>query len=104
MKQGYGRKPNKFKEIAENRITELFRQAELRFKKQPELSDRYVAIAKKIAMKYKVKIPEEFKRRFCKHCLKYLVPGANCRVRLTEHKIVYTCLTCKKFMRIPYKK
>ena len=46
--------------------TKLFKQAELRFKKQPELSNRYIELARKIAMKYKVKIPRELKRKFCK--------------------------------------
>ena len=73
-----------FKQIAAERINELFRQADIRFKSNPALSDRYVEIARKIAMKYKVRIPRELKRRFCKHCHKYIVPGANCRVRLTE--------------------
>jgi ribonuclease P protein subunit RPR2 len=102
MKQGYSKKPNKFREIAEERILELFRQAELRFSSHPELSDRYMEIVRKIAMKYKVKLPKEFKRRICKHCHKFLVPGNNCRVRLTEKKVVYTCLGCNKFMRFPY--
>jgi ribonuclease P protein subunit RPR2 len=102
MKQGYSKKPNKLKEIAEKRITELFRQADLRFDRYPAFSDRYVQLARKISMKYKIKLPKEFKRRICKHCLKYLVPGNNCRVRLTEHKVVYTCLNCNNYMRFPY--
>ena len=104
MKQKHRKKSEFFREIALERITELFRQAEMRFKKSPELSDRYVELAKKIAMKYKVKIPRVLKRRFCKSCFKYLVPGVNCRVRLTQKKIVYYCSNCRKFMRIPYKK
>jgi ribonuclease P protein subunit RPR2 len=103
MKQGYRNKPQHLKEIARERIGELFSQAELRFKKNPELSDRYVELARKISMKYKVRIPRESKRRFCKHCHKYIVPGANSRVRLTDKKIVYTCFNCKKHMRFPVK-
>ena len=103
MKQGYSKKPNVLKEIARERILELFKQAELRFKKNPELSDRYVEIARKISMKYKVKIPKELKRRFCKHCFNYLFPGVNSRVRLTQKKVVYYCFNCKKYMRFPYK-
>ncbi len=101
MKQGYRKKPNRFTEIAQTRILELFKQAEIRFKKYPEFSDRYVEIARKISMKYKVKIPGELKKRFCKNCHKYLVHGVNCRVRLTGNKVVYTCLSCKKHMRLP---
>ena len=102
MKQGYPKKPNKFKQIAEERILELFKQADLMFQKESNLSDRYVEIARKIAMKYKVKIPRELKRRICKNCYRYLVPGNNCRVRLNDKKVVYTCLNCSKNMRFPY--
>jgi len=102
MKQPHRKKPAIHREIALERIKELFEQAELRFKKSPELSDRYVELARKIAMKYKVKMPRELKRRFCKHCYKYLMPGVNSRVRLTEKKVVYYCNFCKKYMRFPY--
>lgn len=102
MKQKHKKKPSRQTEIAKERINILFEQAEFRFKKNPELSDRYVEIARKISMKYKVKIPAKFKRRFCKHCHKYFVPGVNSRVRLTNGKIVYYCNSCKKYMRIGY--
>ena len=103
MKQQHKKKPKLHRDIAIERIQELFNQAELRFKKSPELANRYVYIARKIAMKFKVKIPKELKRRFCKHCYNYMVPSVNCRVRLTQKKVVYSCLNCKKFMRFPYK-
>ena len=102
MKRRHKRKPKQQRDIAKDRIIELFSQAELRFKKNPELSDRYIEIARKISMKYKVKIPRELKKRFCKHCYKYLVPGTNSRVRLTKSKLVYYCNSCKKYMRYPY--
>ena len=104
MKQKHRQKPKFHRDIALERIHELFEQAELQFKKSPELSHRYVHLARKIAMKYKVKFPKELKRRFCKHCYNYLVPSVNCRVRLTQKKVVYSCLNCKKFMRFPYSK
>ncbi len=103
MKQGYRKKSDKHKGIAGERIQELFRQAELRFCKNPELSDRYVEIARKIAMKYRVRMPSSLKKRFCKHCHAFLKPGSNCRIRLNKGKVVYYCLGCKGFMRFPYK-
>lgn len=102
MKRQHKKKPKLHREIAIERILELFKQAELRFKQNPELSDRYIEIARKISMKYKVKIPKELKKRYCKHCHKYLVPGANSRIRLTKQKVVYYCSNCKKYMRFPY--
>ena len=103
MKRRYKKKPEQFREIAVSRIRRLFEQAELRFKENPGLADRYVELARKIGMKYKVRIPRELKRRFCKNCYAYLVPGVNCRVRLNQSKVVYYCNRCKKYMRFPVK-
>jgi len=88
--------------IALDRINQLFAEAEGAFKKHPERSNRYVELARKISMRIRVRIPRELKRRFCKHCNAYLVPGANCRVRTKKNMVVYFCLNCKKYMRIPF--
>ncbi|UCD14474.1 MAG: hypothetical protein JSW60_03395 [Thermoplasmatales archaeon] len=90
------------KSIAKNRIQRLFRLAEEhalcdRF----ELSDRYVFLARKLSMRYLVPIPAKFKRRFCKHCYRYLLPGSNCRVRIHRGKIVTYCRKCKRYTRMP---
>jgi len=94
----------KSKKIAKERIVELFIQAQKRFKEDKSLSDRYVDLARKIAMKNNVRIPPQLKRSFCKYCYSYLVPGKNLRVRIREGKVVYYCLECKKYMRFPVKK
>ena len=94
----------KQKIIAKERIAKLFKLAEEAFPKNPERSNRYVELARKIAMKYNIRIPKELKRRFCKHCYTYLVPGVNCRVRTKKGKVVYYCFNCKKYMRFPYTK
>ena len=102
MKLKHQKKPKKLKEIALERIIILFERAEEMFKEDARLSNRYVSIARKIAMKYKVKMPRELKRSYCKHCLSYLKPGTNCRVRVQRGKVTYYCLNCKHFMRFPY--
>ena len=103
MKKKYFKKPQKFREIASERIEELFKQAKLMFKEDPKLSDRYVQLARRISMKYKVKIPKENKRKICKSCHRYLVAGVNCRVRTTRGHVTYYCLNCKHFMRFRYR-
>jgi len=97
-------KPLKQRRIALERIEVLFKEADKAFKHNPELSNRYVQLARRIAMKYKVRIRPVLKRRFCKHCYNYLKPGVNCRVRLGEKQVVYYCFGCGRFMRFPYKK
>lgn len=102
MKRKHSKKPEQIRRIAKERIGGLFAMAEEIFKKDSKLSDRYVEIARKISTKYKMRIPRELKRRFCKKCGSYLVPGANCRVRLTGKKVVTSCFRCKNYSRIPY--
>jgi len=104
MKQKYRKKSQEQTNIAKERIEKLFEQAKEMFKEDPLLSNRYVELARKIAMKHKVRFPRELKRRFCKHCYVYLVPSVNCRVRTREGKVVYSCFNCKKYMRFPYLK
>jgi len=87
------------KEIALERIKILFKEAEDSFSSEPKLSNRYVSLARKISMKFKVRIPRELKRKFCKHCYKFLKPGVNLRIRTRKGTLVYYCLECKKFMR-----
>lgn len=108
-KRKYRKKPVLQRKIARERIEELFKQADKRMTKKrinstdKALANRYVSLARKIAMKYKVKIPTNLKRRFCRHCYKYLKPGFNCRVRLAKSRVIYYCLECRRFMRFVYK-
>ncbi len=88
------------KKIALERVKILFKEAELADKK---LANRYVKLARKIAMKVNLKFPKNLKRKFCKHCYCYLRPGVNCRVRVREKMVVYYCLECKRFMRFRIK-
>ena len=92
----------KSKKAALESISELFLKAHDSFRQSPELANKYVKLARKVGMKNKVKMPRELKRRYCKHCNSYLMPSVNCRVRLTGQKVVYYCLSCKKYMRFPY--
>jgi len=103
MKRKYKQKSKTNRKIALERIKILFKQAKEIFKEDPKLAHRYIYLARKIAMKFKVRIPRELKRKFCKHCYKYLVPNVNCRVRVHNGHMVYYCLECKKYMRFRYK-
>ena len=103
MPKKYYKKPAQQVKIANERIKFLFQHAKEIFKEDSKLSDKYVKIARRIAMKYKIRFPSEYKKRFCKNCYKYFVPGVNCRVRIHKHRIIYYCLSCKHFMRHPVK-
>lgn len=92
------------KDLAVQRIGLLFKLAGDEFGTHPERSDRYVYLARRIGMRYRVRLPRELKRKMCKRCCSYLVPGSNARVRLRGSYIVVTCLKCGNQMRYPYSK
>ncbi len=91
----------KQKYIARERTKQLIRLAEKVFSKYPERAHHYIILARKVSMKARVRISPELKRKFCKHCYKFLKPGLNCRVRTKNDKVIYYCLECKKHMRFP---
>ena len=83
-------------------IKTLFSEAEKTFRKDPELADRYVRKARRAAQKARMPIPYAFRKRFCRHCGSYWMPGNTVRVRLQKQKVVYYCLICKHYTRHPY--
>jgi ribonuclease P protein subunit RPR2 len=87
----------------ESRISHLFSEAHDVREKDPSLASRYVFLARKLSAKAKVRMRREFKRKFCKHCNSYFVPGKNYTVRTTGKTVTYTCKNCGKWMRIGYK-
>lgn len=91
----------KTNKLALERIEILMRRAEEVFPRDKRLASRYVQLARKIAMRCTLSFPKHWKRRFCKRCGAFLVPGANCRVRTHEGRIVATCLECGSAARIP---
>ena len=102
MKKRYAKKSGKNKVIAKERIAVLFKQAKSVFRKEKKLANRYVKLARELAMKFKIRIAPNLKRQYCKHCYSYLMPSVNARIRTRNGKVVYYCLECKKYMRFPY--
>jgi ribonuclease P protein subunit RPR2 len=95
------------KQIAQQRILILFQQAKKVYNDNPQLSSRYIATARKIAMAAKISMPTLYKRQICKKCNTLLVQGNNCRIRTRQKRephVVITCLSCGHKTRIPLKK
>ena len=93
------------KRIALERIDILFSLAERVFPYDRELANRYVEIALAVQQKAKVRMPRKWKRRYCKRCHSFLVPGVNARVRLRQKRmphVVIKCLECGHIIRYPY--
>lgn len=61
---------------------------------------RYVSLARKIAMRHRLKLG---RRKFCKKC-NSLLDGKNLVVRLKSKTIIYACRNCNTAQRIPIRK
>jgi ribonuclease P protein subunit RPR2 len=91
--------------IAGERMTTLFRLAESEaLQRHAGRARRYVELARRIGMRYNVRVPALFKRSFCKKCLAFLLPSVNARVRVGEGRVVITCNVCGAVQRFPYRR
>jgi ribonuclease P protein subunit RPR2 len=84
-------------------IKSILLKARSFFTLKKEKSHIYSKKARRISMKYKLKLPSHLNRKICKNCHSFLIPGKNLRVRTTRGHITYYCHECKKFTRIGYK-
>ena len=94
------------KQIALQRVRTLFRLAREVVHEDPQLAQRYVKIARKIAMGTKLRLPREYRRLVCRHCKSFILPGVNCRIRIQSRRkphVVITCLNCGKHSCMPLK-
>ncbi len=88
------------RKIALERIEILFELAE---KAENKLADRYVYLARKIAMRFNLKLLKSLKQKFCHHCYIYFKPDrvtvrTNAKNKVVEH----TCSSCGKVTRYGY--
>ena len=92
---------NSKKQIAIKRMEILFNNALSNAKNNPGLAQRQAEIAKKISMKFKIKIPFEVSSSFCKNCKKFIAPGIASKIRLGSKpkSIRITCLYCNHTYR-----
>ena len=86
---------NSKKEIATKRMEILFNNALSNAKNNPGLAQRQAEIAKKISLKFKIKMPFEISSSFCKKCKKFIVPNISSRVRIGRSNVKSIRITCK---------
>lgn len=94
------RRKNLEKDIAYDRIETLIDRAREYMYDDYKLAKRYVFLAKRIAERYRLKIPKELKLIFCKKCL-YPYRPDKFRVRTNKSRVVITCLNCGEERRVP---
>ena len=91
------KKPDYQTKIARERIAILFEEAE---HAEDDLARRYIKLAKKIGMRYNVKIGPDRKRLFCRFCFTLFRGG---KARLKNGFLVRECRFCRKVTRLRYK-
>lgn len=95
-------KRKRIKDLAYQRIERLIAIACSNASKDLSLAKRQAEIARRISMRYRVRMPYHIKQLFCKNCKQFIVPGINARVRIGRSNIKairITCLECKHVYR-----
>lgn len=80
---------------ARERVTDLFALAEREGSlRRSALADRYVGLARKVGMRYNVRIPREYRELYCRRCSAHWIEGRSVRTRIRRSGRVRTCLRC----------
>ena len=62
-----------------------------------DLANAQAQLAKKIAMRVRLKLDYEIRQLYCKKCKYFIIPGRNSRIRIGRYRIKgirITCLRC----------
>jgi len=87
--------------VAHERISDLFALAEVEARRRdPVLPDRYVRLARRIGMRYNVRLLPEFREVYCRGCSCFWVEGRTVRTRIRSGRRVRTCLVCGRTRRV----
>ncbi len=99
-------KPGWQKDTVRERVESLFRSAGDCCRESPERARRYVEMAVKLCMRYNLTVPREYRGKYCRKCMAYLVPGLNAKARTspTQKSVIVTCGECGHVRRLPYRK
>lgn len=69
-----------------------------------EHATRYASLARKIGMRYNVRMPRGYKLAICKRCGSYVMSSRTSRFRLTGKRLTRQCLKCGSYYRVPLKR
>ncbi|RMF06503.1 ribonuclease P [Candidatus Woesearchaeota archaeon] len=80
----------------------LISLAEEVYDSDPSLAHGYAEEIVKSALRVNLRLPSRIKRRICRKCRHFLMPGRNARVRTSQGHVVSTCLDCGHISRFGY--
>ena len=95
-------KQNK-KEIAKERIDILITNALREVNDDDMLSNSQAHIAKKIAMRLRLRLPYYIRQLYCKKCKQFISPGKNARIRIGRSHIRAVRISCLKCGHVYHK-
>jgi len=89
------------KSLARTRVEILITKSLETNKEDINLAKRQAELARRICLKYNLRLMYEDKQLFCRKCKKFIVPGATSRVRLGQSPkaVKITCLECEHTYR-----
>jgi ribonuclease P protein subunit RPR2 len=100
-----GRRTAAMIRAAQERIQDLFSLAETEVRRTPgNLSRRYVLLARRIGMRYNVRLLREYRDVYCRGCSSFWVEGRSVRTRLRAGRRTQTCLQCGRVRRVTLKR
>lgn len=96
-----GRRTAVMVRIARERIADLFALAEREATRgDRRLAGRYVALARRIGMRYNVRLLAEYRELYCRGCSAFWIDGRTVRTRLRLGRRSRTCLVCGRTRRV----
>ncbi|HET7146861.1 MAG TPA: RNase P subunit [Candidatus Nitrosopolaris sp.] len=85
------------KDIAKERVGILIANALKEAHVNEKIANEQAHLARKIAMRLRVRLDYEVRQLFCKKCKEFIIPGRNSRIRvgrINTRSIRITCVEC----------
>jgi len=100
----YKKEKREQQEIAEERIIRLLELAGAEaMSGDREAASRHVKLARAVGMRYNVRLPREFRGRYCKACSSYFTPeNSKRRMNSKEKRLEVACGKCGRVMKFRY--
>jgi ribonuclease P protein subunit RPR2 len=84
------------KEIAKERIRLLIDHALREGLYDDILANNQSRLAKRIAMRMRLRLPYEIRQLYCKRCKQFILPGLSSRIRTGRSRLKAIRITCLK--------
>jgi len=82
------------RKIALERMEILINNAISNARTNPELSQRYGQLARRISTKHNIRMPYDLRIVFCKKCKSFIAPGVNSTIRLGRTSVKSIRISC----------